>query len=88
MGATVAHRAAEKVADGMCTRVWAWMTDKCRKKMKGGGGYIRREISQRREGGEERKSPRKRREALGTREELGILILGRGFLSPCDLWAV
>ena len=46
MGATVAHRAPEKVTDGTCTRVWAWMTDKCRKKMNGGVGYITTEISQ------------------------------------------
>ena len=48
MGATVAHRAPEKVADGTCTRVWAWITDKCRKKKNGGVGYITTEISQKR----------------------------------------
>ena len=46
MGATVAHRAPEKVADGTCTGVWAWMTDKYKKKMNGGIGYITTEISQ------------------------------------------
>ena len=46
MGATAAHRAPKKMADGTCTRVWAWMTDKCRKKMNGGVGYITTEISQ------------------------------------------
>ena len=89
MGATATHRAPEKVANGMCTRVWAWMTDKCKKKMNGGGGYITKEISQK--GGREKeteKGPRKRREALGMREELGILVLRRGFPSPWDLWAV
>ena len=45
MEATAAHRALEKVADGMCTRIWAWMTDKCRKTMNGGVGYITTEIS-------------------------------------------
>ena len=39
-------------------------------------------------GGEKRKGPRKRREAPGMRKELGILVLGRGFPSPWDLWAV
>ena len=48
MGATAAHRVPEKVADGTCTRVWAWMTDKCREKMNGGVGYITTEILQRR----------------------------------------
>ena len=74
MGATAAHRAPEKVVDGTCTRVWAWMTDKCRKKMNGGVGYITTEISQKRGGG--RRRPRKRREAPRMREELGILVLG------------
>ena len=72
MGATAAHRAPEKVADGMCTQVWAWMTNKCRRRMNQGEGYITSEISQK-EGG---------RGAHGRREELGIHILGRGVLSP------
>ena len=46
MGAIAAHRALEKVADGTCTRVWAWMTDKCRKKMNWGVGYITTETLQ------------------------------------------
>ena len=80
MGAIAAHRAPEKVADGTCTRIWAWMIDKCRKKMNGGVGYITTEISQKGGGGKRR--PRKRREAPGMREELGILVLGRGVPSP------
>ena len=56
------------------------MTDKCRKKMNGGVGYITTEISQKGGGGKRR--PRKRREAPGMREELGILVLGRGVPSP------
>ena len=47
MGATAAHRALERVADGMCTQVWAWMTNKCRRRMNGREGYITIEISQR-----------------------------------------
>ena len=78
MGATATHRAPEKVADGTCTRVWEWMTDKCRKKMNGGVGYITTEISQK-EGGSV-----KRREAPGMREELRILVLKRGVPSPWD----
>ena len=35
MGATTAHRAPERVVDGTCTRVWAWMTNKCRKRING-----------------------------------------------------
>ena len=50
------------------------MTDKYRKKMNGGVGYITTEISQKRGGG--RRRPRKRREAPRMREELGILVLG------------
>ena len=53
MGAIIAHRVPEKVADGTCTRVRAWMTDKCRKKMNGGVGYITTEVSQKRDGLEE-----------------------------------
>ena len=45
MGATTAHRAPEKVADRRCTQVWAWMTNKCRRRMNE-GGYITSEISQ------------------------------------------
>ena len=46
MGATAAHRAPERVADGMCTRVRAWMTDKYRRRMNGREGYITTEITQ------------------------------------------
>ena len=34
MGATAAHRTPERVVDGMHTQVWAWMTNKCRRRMK------------------------------------------------------
>ena len=33
IGATTAHRASGGVADRTCTQVWAWMTNKCRKRM-------------------------------------------------------
>ena len=79
MGATAAHRTTEKVADGTCTRIWTWMTDKCRKKMNEGVGYISIEISQ------ERRGPSKGGKAPGMREELGILVLERGVPSPWDL---
>ena len=46
MGATAAHRAPERVADGTCTRVWVWMTDKCRRRMNGREEYITTEITQ------------------------------------------
>ena len=45
MGATAAPRAPKRVADGTCTRVWARMTDKCRRRMNGRKGYIRTEIT-------------------------------------------
>ena len=54
MGATAAHRAPEKVADGTCTQVWAWMTNKCRRRMNEGEGYITAEISQKIKKKEER----------------------------------
>ena len=44
-GATATHRATERVADGTCTRVKAWMTDKCRRRMNGREGYITTEIT-------------------------------------------
>ena len=49
MGAVATHKAPEKVADGTCTRIWVWITDKCRKKMNGGVGYITIEISKKQE---------------------------------------
>ena len=57
MGAIATHSAPEKVADGTCTRVWTWMTDKCRKKMNGGVGYITTEISQKEETQEKERGP-------------------------------
>ena len=57
------------------------MADKCRRRMNGGEGYITTEISQREGGGgrlRRRRRPRKRKEAPRTREELRILVLGRG----------
>ena len=32
MGATAAHKALERVADGTCTQVWVWMTNKYRRR--------------------------------------------------------
>ena len=55
IGATAAHRAPERVADRTCTQVWAWMTNKCRRRMNGGEGYIATEISQKRRRKERRK---------------------------------
>ena len=74
MGAIAAHRAPERVADGTCIQVWAWMTNKCRRMMNEGEGYITTKISQKRKKKEERE--RRRGKALGRREELGIHILG------------
>ena len=67
--ATATHRAPKRVADETCTRVGAWMTDKCRRRMNRGGGYITTEISQRRGDGQEGEEgpeiwrPRERKEA-------------------------
>ena len=61
MGATAAHRAPERVADGTCTQVWTWMTNKCRRRMNEGEGYITIEISQRKGGRKKRKIRRKKK---------------------------
>ena len=84
MGATAAHRASERVADGTCTQVWAWMINKCRRRMNRGEWCITTEISQRKKE-EEKRDPRKRREAPRMGKELGVHILGRGVLSPWDV---
>ena len=68
IGATTAHKASKGVVDGTCTQVWAWMTNKCRKRMNQRKGYIIWEISHK--GG-----PRKG-------DEVGIHILGQGVLFP------
>ena len=65
MGATAAHRAPERVADRTCTRVWAWMTNKCRRRMNGREGYITTEITQSRGNGEEEEGPEKGERLLG-----------------------
>ena len=66
MGATAAHRALERVTDGTCTQVWAWMTNKCRRRMNGGEGYITTEISQRRKRKEEKGEKKARRKERGS----------------------
>ena len=62
MGVTVAHRAPKGVADGTCTQVEAWMTNKCRMRINERDIYIyiyiTTEISQR-EGRKKKKSPKK-----------------------------
>ena len=47
VGATTAHRTPERMADETCTWVWAWMTDKCRRRMNGRKWYITTKIIQR-----------------------------------------
>ena len=81
MGATAAHRAPERMADGMRTQVWAWMTNKCWRRMNEGEGYIYIYIYNSRDllkG----KGTKRRREAPEKGEELGTHILERGVLSP------
>ena len=56
MGATTVHRAPKSVADGTCTGVWAWMTDKCRRKMNEREGYITTEITQSKGTGKKKKA--------------------------------
>ena len=88
MGATAAHKASERVVDGTCTQVWVWMTNKCRRRMNRGEGYIATEISQRGGGGggeAKEKEKEEGREASGRREELGTHILEREVFSPWDV---
>ena len=49
--ATTTHKASEGVADGTCTQVWAWMTNKCRERMNQRKGYIISDISHKKRGG-------------------------------------
>ena len=52
MGATAAYRVPKRVADRTCTQVWTWITNKCRRRINQGEGYIyiyiTSEISQKR----------------------------------------
>ena len=66
MGATTAHKAPERMADGMCTRGYAWMTDRCRRRMNGREGYITTEDHPKHEGGQ--KAHRKERGSWDARE--------------------
>ena len=59
--ATATHREPERVADGTCTRVWAWMTNKCRRRMNGREGYITTEITQSKKGKKKKKAQKKER---------------------------
>ena len=62
------------------------MTDKCRRRMNESEEYITTEITRSRGGRPRRRRwPRKRKEAPGVREELEILVLGRGVPSPWDI---
>ena len=65
MGAATAHRMLERVADGTCTRVWVWMTNKCRRRMNEREGYITTKITQSRGDGEEEEGPEKGERLLG-----------------------
>ena len=81
LGATAAHKAPERMADGTCIQVGTWMTNKCRKRMNERWGYITSEISQVKKG-EKREEGKK---VPGKWGELGIHILGRGVLSLWDV---
>ena len=80
MGATAAHRALERMADGTCTRGWAWMTDKCRRRMNRREGYIKTKISQRRGGRPGSRGRPRNREAQ--RQEGGSCVTERGWRIP------
>ena len=92
MRVTATHRAPERMANGTCTGGWAWMPNKCRRRMNKGEGYITIEISQRKGGWPGRRGRPRNREAQ--RQEGGscvtkrgwcILVLERGVPSPWDV---
>ena len=85
MGATAAHRAPERVADGTCTRVWAWMTNKCRRRMNGREGYITTEITQSRRGIEEKEGLEKGERLLGCERSWEFPSSGEGSFLPGTL---
>ena len=62
MGATTTHRAPERVPDGTCTQVWAWVTNKCRKRMNQVEGYIYYQRSPKKE--KRKKKERKEKKLL------------------------
>ena len=88
MGATAAYRALERMANGTCTRVWAWMTDKRRRRMNGREGYITIEITQSMgRGGRKKKAQRKERGSWDVREVGSSRPWARGPFS-LGRWAV
>ena len=73
----------KRVADGTCTRVWAWMTDKCRRRMNERDGYITIEITQiRGTKEEEEEGPKKGERLLGCERSWEFLFLGEGSFLP------
>ena len=66
MRAAAAHRMPERVADGTRTQIWVWMTNKCRRRINQGEGYITSEIFQKNgKKKEKRKRKKKRGKLLG-----------------------
>ena len=84
MGVTAAHRAPERVADWTCTQVWAWMTDKCRRRMNEREGYITTKITQSR-GGKEEEDPEKGERLLGCERSWEFPSSGEGSFLPGTL---
>ena len=73
MGAIAAYRVPERVADGTRTQVWAWMTNKCRKRMNEKKRiYNNRDLPKGGRGG----GRRKRREAPKKEEKLETHLFG------------
>ena len=78
MGAKAAHRVPKRVAHGTCTRVWAWMTDKCRRRMNGREGYITTEITQSKEKRRKQEGPEKGGRLLGCEKSWEFPSSGEG----------
>ena len=85
MGATAAHRAPERVVDRTCTRVWAWMTDKCKRRINGREGYITIEITRSRGDGQEEGGPEKGERLLGCERSWELPSSGEGSFLPRTL---
>ena len=87
MGVITAHRAPERVADGTGTRVWALMTDKCRRRLNEREGYITTEIIQSRGTKKKKKAQRKERGSWDARGVGSSRLRARGPFS-LGRWAI
>ena len=80
MEATAAHRVSERMADRTCTRGWAWMTDKCKRRINRRGRiYNNRDLTKK--GGRLGRRGRPRN-GEAQRKEGGSCVTERGWRIP------